>query len=301
MSDLSNLVAMIASHRYMARHMARRFVLAVLALVVPLVSSCAESSGPTAPGPEDASARVRAHLVVTGSPESSAGATWSYRDTVAGVIYDLAGVLLKPAGSGPFPGVIVSHGFGGSATNYSRNVGTTIVKWGAVVIATNYTHSLTAAIGSPGTSSDLGASVANVQRARQVAEILRALGYVDMSRLAAHGHSMGAFVTTGLAATHPTLLRVASHTAGGVVPAGGVVAAPIEAQGSAIRTPYQMHHGDRDVVVALSADQRLATLLSAAGTTHELHVYPGAEHNDVAFDTVVLDRVRAWYQRLGLF
>jgi len=204
-------------------------------------------------------------------------------------------------GRGPFPAAIVSHGYGGNASGYSRTAGTTMARWGMVVIATNYTHALNAPAGSPGTSADLGASVANVQRARRLVELLRGLGYVDMARVAAHGHSMGAFVTTALAAAHPDLLRAASHTAGGVRADGVSGPAPSESQARTIRTPYQMHHGDRDVVVALSADQRLAAVLASAGTTHELLVYAGGDHSTVPFDPHVLDRVRAWYARQGVF
>ena len=278
---------------------ARIIHVSLLAIGVAMATACTDSS-PSGPSLSE-SERVLAHLVVSGSPESATGATWTYRDTVDGVIYDLTGVLLKPAGAGPFPAIIVSHGFGGSATNYSRNVGTTMVRWGAVVMATNYTHAGTGPVGAPGGVAELGASAVNVQRARRLAELLRALGYVDMTRLAAHGHSMGAFVTTAFAATHPSLLRAASHTAGGVRPDATPGPAPSESDGGAIRTPYQAHHGDRDAVVALSADQRLSTVLTAAGTTHELHVYPGADHDDVAFNATVLDRVRTWYARHGVF
>lgn len=270
-----------------------------LALAATLLAACGDSNGPTGPDADDA--RVLAHLTVTGSPEATGGATWVYRDTVDGVVYDLSGVLLKPTGAGPFPAVIVSHGFGGSAAGYSRSVGTTMVRWGAVVIATNYTHAVNAPAGAPGGIAEPGASEANVLRARRLVDILDALGYADMDRLAAHGHSMGAFVTTALAARNPSLLRVASHTAGGVRVDLLTGAAPTETEARAIRTPYQMHHGSADVVVALAADQRLDAALQAAGTAHELHVYAGAAHNDVALDATVLDRVRAWYTQHGLF
>ena len=281
-------------------HWDRNIRIRRLAITAAAIAAACGDSSPSAPSVSE-SERVLAHLAISGSPEAATGATWTYRDTVDGVVYDLSGVLLKPTGAGPFPAIIVSHGFGGSATNYARNVGTTMVRWGAVVIATNYTHAGSGPVGAPGGVTELGASAANVQRARRLAEVLRALGYVDMTRLAAHGHSMGAFVTTALAATHPTLLRAASHTAGGVRSDATTGPAPSESQGSAIRTPYQAHHGDRDGVVALTADQRLSSVLTAAGTIHELHIYPGADHDDVAFNAIVLERVRAWYARHGLF
>ena len=242
-------------------------------------------------------------LQITGSPESNAGATWTYRATTEGVTYDLAGVLLKPAGPGPFPAVIISHGLGGNAAGYSRNLGTTMVTWGLVSIATNYTHAGGVALGAPGTASERGASPPNVLRARKLLEILASLGYVDLNRVAAHGHSMGAFLTTALVADRPNAFLVASHTAGGVRPDGftGDAAAPTEAQAMTIRTPYSMHHGDLDPTVPLASDQRLSDLLTRLGVAHELVIYPGSGHNDVPTSPAVLGRIRTWYTSHGLF
>jgi predicted esterase len=68
-----------------------------------------------------------------------------------------------------------------------------------------------------------------------------------------------------------------------------------------IRTPYQLHHGDADSVVPIASDRRLDSVLQSAGVTHELRVYPGAEHNDVANNPTVLAAVRAWYTSHGMF
>jgi dienelactone hydrolase len=219
------------------------------------------------------------------------------------VSFDLQGILLKPVGTGPFPAVIISHGAGGNAAGYSRGIATEMVHWGLVSVATNYTHAGGVPLGAPGTTREPGASAANVLRAHAVYEILRSLGYVDMMRVAAHGHSMGAFVTAGLTAAYPSAIRAASHTAGGVRPdlSGVEAAAPSESHARTIRAPYQLHHGDGDAVVPLAFDQRLARLLEIGGIPHELHVYAGAEHNDVARSAEMLGRVRAWYATHGLF
>jgi hypothetical protein len=149
-------------------------------------------------------------FAITGDPEATTGATWTYRATVDGISFDLAGVLYKPRGSGPFPAVIISHGNGGSASVYSRNIASTMVTWGLVAIGTNYTHAGGVPIGSPGTASEPGASAANIRRARKLVDILASLGYVDTQRLAAHGHSMGAFVTAAAVGAYPTLFRAAT-------------------------------------------------------------------------------------------
>ncbi len=219
---------------------------------------------------------------------------------MAGVRYDLQGILLKPSGSGTFPAVIISHGAGSTAASYSRAIARIMVEWGLVGIATNYTHSSGVPVGAPGTANDEGASTANVQRARQLVEILRSLGYVDMNRLALHGHSMGAFVTSATAGAHPDLFRAASHTAGGIRPDFFDAPAPTAAQVAGIRAPYQMHHGDRDFVVPLLADQLFAAALAAGNVDHHLFVYPGADHNEVAASPTVLERIREWYRSKGV-
>ena len=175
-----------------------------------------------------------------------------------------------------------------------------MVNWGLVCIATNYTHSSGVPIGAPGTSSDQGASAANVRRARQLVEVLRSLGYVDMNRVALHGHSLGAFVTSAVAATHPDLFRAAAHTAGGIKPDFLDAPAPTEAQIATIRAPYQIHHGNDDFVVPLLADQLFAAALAARGIDHELLIYPGVDHVEIAVSTTVLDRIREWYRSKGV-
>lgn len=256
-------------------------------------------SGPVSQ-PSPAATTLPGTFIVTGDPSAANGATWTYQATANGVTFDLQGILFKPAGAGPFGAVIVSHGAGGNANGYSRSVARTMTAWGLVVIATNYTHAGGVPIGSPGTAAEPGAGTANIARGRQLVELLRSLGYVDLNRLAAHGHSMGAFVTAGLLAAHPDLFRAASHTAGGARPDSSAGPAPTESQVSTIRAPYQLHHGDNDMVVALSSDQRLASVLLGRGVPHELHVYPGADHDDVSQSAAVLDRVRAWYAARGM-
>ena len=272
-----------------------RPALAVSVLCVAV--GCGDAKSPTQPAPVN----PPSGFTLTGDPTSTNGATWTYQATSGGVTYDLQGILFKPAGAGTFPAVIVSHGAGGNVSAYSRSVARMMVAWGLVVIGTNYTHAGNAPVGSPGTAADPGASAANIARARQLVELLRGLGYVDMNRLALHGHSMGAFVTTGVLAAHPDLFRAASHTAGGTRPDTVSGAAPSESQAATIRTPYQLHHGDNDAVVALSSDQRLANVLLGRGVVHELHVYAGADHDDMSQNATMFERVRAWYVSKGVF
>ena len=240
---------------------------------------------------------------LAGDPESSSGATWTYRATTDGVAYDLRGILLKPRGQGPFPAVILSHG-GRQNALAMLPAAREMVTWGLVGIATNYTHATDtgAPIGSPGTDGERGATQSNILRARKVLEILSSLGYVDMNRVAAHGISNGGFVTTATVATYPSAFLVASHAAAGVQdPASGSpLSAPSPSLAAGVRTPYNMHHGDPDETNPLSSDQRLASILDANGVPYELWVYPGAGHVGFVQTPAFYTRIRAWYARFGL-
>ena len=239
-----------------------------------------------------------AALAITGDPAAASGARWAYHSTDDGIEYNLTGVLFAPAGAGPFPGVVVSHGAGGSATGYSSNVARTMRDWGMVAIATNYTHAPDSVDLGSLPQGDDGASDANVLRAHKARDILSCVAGVDMIRLTAHGHSMGAFVTGQLLGTYPGDFLAASHTAGGANDAGPN--ATRSAVAVRIRTPYQLHHGDADMVVRIDLDQTLQGILSASATPNELRVYPGYSHEQMALDPVMFSRVRDWYRAHGV-
>jgi dienelactone hydrolase len=265
-----------------------------------LITACGAGSMPSDGSrvPQDTTGT----FAVSGNPESPGGATWTFRGTVGGVTYDLAGILLKPPGAGPFAAVVLSHGADGSASFFGLAIGPAMVQWGLVCIATNYTHATGVPIGAPGTATEPGASQANVLRAHMTHELLRRLGYVDMSRVAAHGHSMGAYLDVATIDAYPSDFRVASHTGGGVRPDFIVAGpAPTTAEARMVHIPYQMHHGDADLVVPLSYEQRLDSVLTNVSVPHELYVYPGADHLAVRLSPVMLAHVHDWYAAHGMF
>ena len=237
-------------------------------------------------------------LTIYGDPGSDSGAYWTYRDTVNDTVFDQAGMLYKPAGVDTYPGVIISHGMGGSAFVYGAQMGREMRPWGLVCIATHYTHAGGVPPGSPGDSTMPGASRANVQRAMTCWRVLASLEYVDTARIAAHGNSAGAFVTGGLTGTHPDVFKVASHTAGGVNDDREPWTKSWQAE--SISCPYQMHHGDLDTHVPLDDDERMDSILGANRVKHELVVYAGRGH-DIGRDTMMLRLVREWYTEHGLF
>src|SRR5262252_3056090 len=270
--------------------MARVLRAALLLSLLGGLTACHHGVSPASPAARPSSPPGTT-LTIAGDPESAAGATWTLIGTLDGRNVDLQGVLLKPRGRGPFPAVVLSHPAGGSAESYGRAMGAVMRKWGLVCIATNYTHARGVILGTPGTLLEQGARPANVFRAHAAVLVLAGLGYVDRRRVAAHGHSMGAFVTTAFVAAYPADVRVASHTAGGVLdlmPVNGLPA-PTVTQARRITTPYQWHHGLRDIAVPFLLDERFDAVLSAP---HEGHLYPRLNHSAVAENPEVLARIR---------
>ncbi len=103
----------------------------------------------------------------------------------------VTGIIRMPAGPGPFPAVLISHGKGGTATGFSLQHANILVDWGFACIGPSYTHE--------GSSVNLpeneGYCPENSRRARRAIEILDSAPSVDLSRLALFGHSMGAFLS----------------------------------------------------------------------------------------------------------
>jgi len=237
----------------------------------------------------------------------------------------LSGILLKPEGKGPFPAVLISHGLGGSAESFGLSKAREMVKWGLVCIAPNYTHNVRGGLRPPGKpaepgqrageagkgapagppargfrSSNFGASEENLRRAMACVEILRGLPEVDARRLAAYGHSMGGFVTVGLAAAEPDLLMAAAISGSGVAPQEGFPAPPVKAA-EKIRTPLLMLHGGSDPVVRPGQSNSLKEVLDRNQVPNERYVYEGEGHPiDQTNRDDVFQRMRAWFSRHGV-
>jgi len=230
-----------------------------------------------------------------GDPTSSKGATWTYESKDDGVAYKLNGTLFKPTGNGPFPAVLISHGQGQTANVFGAKLSTEMVKWGLVCIAPNYTFGARdKAAGAPGVADIRNTNITdNLKRAHKCLDILGALGYVDMNRVAVHGHSKGAFLTVAIAGAFPAEIRAASHTAGGEQPYN-------KEHSLKVRSPYSIHHGDADTSVRITCDERFKTTLTKNKVEHEMHVYPGVIHSKTSTNETVLTRVKAWYIKHGV-
>lgn len=239
-------------------------------------------------------------FTLTGNAENASGAKWTYSNTVDGVVYELQGILYKPAGNGPFPAVIINHGTGGSSLSYSTNVARQMIAWGYICIATNYTHaaiSTSIPCGSPGDCADQktwGASNDNLFRAMKCWDILASLNYVDTFSIAAFGHSRGAFLTIALAGIYPEKFSCFGHTAGGVGnTSDGTYAS--EAVVNKINKPYIFHHGDADVTVPIVYDNNLEKIFIKNGLLYNYYIYPGLTHQQMSTDATMFTRTKDFF------
>jgi len=232
------------------------------------------------------------------------GERWTYREGE----FVMSGILLKPDGEGPFPAVLISHGLGGSAETFGLTKAREMVRWGFVCIAPSYTHAVAAIGNRPGAPrggrggqqpADYGASDENLRRARTCLELVGRMPEVDANRIFAYGHSMGGFVTIGLAAIEPERLQAAAITGSGIAPAAGFPA-PSAAMAERVRTPFLILHGSADPVVRPRQSADFKAILDTNRVPNERTVYDGEGHPiDQTQRERVFAEIRAWFEKHG--
>ena len=195
----------------------------------------------------------------------------------------LSGILIKPEGRGPFPGIVLSHGLGGNSQGIARSRGQDLVRWGFACIATDYTH---AGKGDgrrrniAGVDfSQAGARPENIRRALACVEILRQQKDVDSHRIAAYGHSMGAFVTIALAAATDRLAAAAITSGGVMTPQYRAGSAPTTNVAKQVRVPFLILQGAVDNTVPPESSELFKQVLDENKVPNERHVFEGVGHN----------------------
>jgi dipeptidyl aminopeptidase/acylaminoacyl peptidase len=219
------------------------------------------------------------------------GERWNYCDGD----FTMEGILLKPEGKGPFPAVLISHGLGGNAQSFGLMKAREMVKWGLVCIAPNYTH-----IGQGGERAQFGASAENIRRASTCLDLLRTMPEVDATRLAAYGHSMGGFVTIGLAAARVDAVKAAAITGSGISPQEGYPA-PSAKAAERIRTPFLMLHGANDNIVRPEQSAALKLALDQNKVPNDRLIADGQGHPiDQTMRDEVFKLIREWFVKQGV-
>jgi dienelactone hydrolase len=219
------------------------------------------------------------------------------------------GIFVKPDGPGPFPAVIINHGQGGTAANYSLPKAQEMSPWGLVAIGPTLTH----AAGGDTSPQGSGNSPENVARGRACLAGLASLGYVDMSRVAVWGHSKGAYAAIGQVAAMGSAIRAAGMSAGGTIPGtvadGANQAAPTEGEAQPTVSPFLMFHGTVDPAVSPASSERFKAMLDTNGVPAARITYdtaslpPDLQHNlhkTPAFNADMLARFRTWLSAHGV-
>ena len=127
-------------------------------------------------------------------------------------------------------------------------------------------------------------------------DLLSCVAGVSMTRLAAHGHSMGVFVTGQLLGASGDFLAGLAYRRRRQRDRPECTRLRWR---RGIRTPYQLHHGDADTVVRMRLDQALQEFWTRAPPRMRC-VYPGYTHEQMALDAVMFSRVRDWYRAHGV-
>ena len=221
------------------------------------------------------------------------------------------GIFVKPAGDGPFPAVLINHGQGGTPAGYSLPKAMEMVPWGLVAIGPTLTHAAGPDMDTSPEGS--GNSPENLARAQACLAGLATLGYVDMTRVAAWGHSKGAYAAIGQVAALGTVIRAAAMSAGGTVPGtvadGAHLAAPTDGEAQPTVTPFLMFHGTVDPAVPPGSSERFKAMLDANRVRAERVTYdttvlpPDLQHNlhrTPAINADMMARFRIWLGTFGV-
>lgn len=217
----------------------------------------------------------------------------------------VTGIFIKPAGSGPFPALIINHGTFGTAGGFGLQRANEMSPWGLACIAPNLTHMS----GATQDNNTWGYSPENLARNRACQAVLATRSDVDVSRLAMWGHSRGAFAAIGIASDFGDALKALGFSAGGIHETADL-SEPNAAEASDITAPTIMFHGSTDAIVPPADSARLQSLLNTLGVTNSRVLFdttgitPSTNAHNIhqvsALNTDMLTQWRAWLTTHGV-
>ncbi len=187
----------------------------------------------------------------------------------------LTGTLQMPAGSGPFPAIVVAHGCNGNR-NTERAWGPTLRSWGyaTFVIDSFSGRGLTEVCTNMGLSP-----LQRIPDAYGALRLLAALPQIDPKRIALMGFSHGGALTM-LAATawaKETFVSTGAPAFRAFFPFYPNCNADFPER-KRVSAPVRIHTGEADDWTPAKPCAELAAALKAAGQDVQIHVYPGAQH-----------------------
>ncbi|MFO1200672.1 MAG: dienelactone hydrolase family protein [Burkholderiaceae bacterium] len=200
-------------------------------------------------------ARIRARYVEYPSPGGTSGR--------------MRGYLVQPAGTGPFPAVLVIHENRG-LNPYVEDVARRAALDGFLALAPD---GLSPVGGYPGNDDDGRTLQASLEQPKLLQDMLNSARLVK-----SHALSSGKLGVTGFCwgggTTHWLATQMGADMNAGAPYYG---AAPDPASVARIRAPMLIHYAENDERINAMWPAYEAALKSA-GVAHERHVYPGTQH-----------------------
>ncbi len=191
-----------------------------------------------------------------------------------------SGNLFRPAGSGPFPAMLVLHTSVG-LFDHELSYGQWLADQGYVALAPDYF----APVGVTSGTLDMKTFQADAVRedlARAI-DCLRSLAYVDKTRVGAVGFSLGGYFALTLGTREDVHAVIAYYPGACDAPVDVTCATryPMATVAAQMRAPVLLLHGQADTVVPFAIVRATQDILQRAGKSSELVPYPGVGH---AFD-----------------
>lgn len=231
---------------------------------------------------------------------------WTFTYTEPGLATTIVGIIIKPFGTGPFPGVVASHGKGGDAFGFGMEKGKDwFAPAGYITIAVNYTHA--GSVYCKDASEQCAGSAENVTRGNRAYNLLRSQNLINLigdvvnrDVIALYGNSLGALTTLELAQDLGSKITAVAVSAGGIY-AEGVFAymTPSGVAGVAnIFSPVLHLHGRLDNVIPATAHDTMANALDIYDKPHQQVWFPNGGHNiarAASTENQVRDFVLSWF------
>jgi dienelactone hydrolase len=194
-----------------------------------------------------------------------------------GLFTSVANTTFKPAGTGPFPAVVLMHTCGGVRNAHIKQHAQELLKAGYVVLAVDSFEPR----GVQNCATRILSGSAGVADAYAALAFLAVKPFVDRDRIYQVGYSWGAIVSTMLASPQSAILAGSSYRFAATVSNYSSCSYQDKFQ-LVLRDsdkPFLMLMGEQDQELSPASCFPLLTEMKAQGSPVEWFVFPGATHS----------------------